>query len=179
MHCELFQDKVPRAVSNFIRLSEGTQDWRDPKTHAIHHGVPLYDGTVFHRAIPGFMIQGGDPAGTGMGEIGYTIPDEFVPGLKFDRPGRLAYANSGPNSNAAQFFITEAPQPDLDPCLTAGGCRRSNKVPQGYGYTIFGQCDAATVGMVSWIAKMGRDMETNRPIRPVVIKHITIEKPGS
>ena len=179
MRCELFQDKTPRAVANFIGLAEGTKDWADPKTKAVRHGVPLYDGTVFHRVIPGFMIQGGDPAGTGAGEIGFTIPDEFVASLKFDRPGRLAYANSGPNSSAAQFFITETPQPDLDPCLSAGGCRRGDrKVPQGTGYTIFGECDTATVGLVQWIAKMGRDMETNRPIRPVVIKHVRIERPG-
>ena len=180
LRCELFQDKVPQAVANFIGLAEGSKDWADPRTKTVRHGVPLYDGTVFHRVIPGMMIQGGDPAGTGAGDIGFKVNDEFVANLKFDRPGRLAYANSGPNTNAAQFFITEAPNPAWDPCLNAGGCRRADrKVPQGYGYTIFGQCDTSAISLVEWIAKAGRDLETDRPIRPVVIKHVTIVKPGA
>src|SRR5207302_702899 len=93
MHCELFQDKTPNSVANFIALAAGTKAWHDPKTKALRSGQPLYDGTVFHRVIPGFMIQGGDPKGTGDGDVGIKLNDEFVPHLTFDRPGRLAYAN--------------------------------------------------------------------------------------
>ena len=176
--CELYQDKAPRAVGNFINLAEGRQKWFDQKSKKIKEGVPLYDGTIFHRVIPGFMIQGGDPSGTGNGEIGYMLKDEFAPDLKFDRPGRLAYANSGPNTSASQFFITEEPYPAGDPCMNEKGCDRGgNHVPKGSGYMIFGQCDMSSVDLVKWIAKAGRDMETNRPIRPVVIKHIQIVRP--
>ncbi len=178
--CELFQDKAPRAVTNFINLAEGKQAWFDEKSKTVKKGVPLYDGTIFHRIIPGFMIQGGDPAGTGTGQIGYTLRDEFAPDLKFDRPGRLAYANGGPNSSASQFFITEAAYPDGDPCLKPKGCDRGgHHVPDGYGYMIFGQCDPASVDIVSRISHSGRDLDTNRPIRPVVIKHIRIQREES
>ncbi len=178
--CELYQDKAPRAVANFINLATGRQDWVDQKSKTVKKGVPLYDGTIFHRVIPGFMIQGGDPMGTGTGQIGYTLKDEFAPDLKFDRPGRLAYANSGPNTSASQFFITEEPYPDGDPCLNDKGCgRAAGHVPKGTGYMIFGQCDTASVNLVTFIAKAGRDMDTNRPIRPVVIKHIQIVRPDT
>ena len=176
--CELYQDKAPRAVANFINLAEGRQKWVDQKSKTVKEGVPLYDGTIFHRVIPGFMIQGGDPSGTGTGEIGYRLQDEFAPDLKFDRPGRLAYANSGPNTSASQFFITEEPYPAGDPCLSEKGCDRGGRhVPKGSGYMIFGQCDPASVNLVSLIARAGRDLETNRPIRPVVIKRIEIVRP--
>ena len=178
--CELYLDKAPRAVSNFINLAEGKQKWFDQKSKTIKDGVPLYDGTIFHRVIPGFMIQGGDPTGTGTGQIGYTLKDDLTPDLKFDRPGRLAYANSGPNSSASQFFITEAAYPDGDPCFNDKGCDRGGRhVPKGTGYMIFGQCDPASVNLVTFIAKSGRDMDTNRPIRPVVIKHVQIVQPDT
>ncbi len=90
MTCKLFPDKAPLGVANFIGLAEGTKDWTNPVSHAKKHGVPLYDGTIFHRVIPNFMIQGGDPAGTGSGEIGIAFKNEVSPDLKFDRPGRLA-----------------------------------------------------------------------------------------
>ena len=106
--CQFFQRQAPKAVANFIGLAEGTKGWTDPVTHVKHHGKPLYNGTIFHRVIPEFMIQGGDPAGTGMGDPGYQFDDEFDPNLNFDVPGRLAMANSGPNTNGSQFFITEA-----------------------------------------------------------------------
>lgn len=160
LRCTLFPDKAPIGVANFIGLAEGTKDWINPVSHARKHGVPLYDGTIFHRVIPGFMIQGGDPAGSGMGDPGYKFKNETSPDLKFDRPGRLAYANAGPDTNGSQFFITEAAYPSLNG-----------------GYTIFGQCDPASVELVKQIARMGRD-SNDRPYRPVKINHITIQKPG-
>ena len=159
--CALFPDKAPIGVANFIGLAQGTKDWTNPVSHAKKPGVPLYDGTIFHRVIPEFMIQGGDPAGTGSGEIGFEFKNETSPTLKFDRPGRLAYANAGPNTNGSQFFITEVPYPHLNG-----------------GYTIFGQCDEASVALVKQIARMGRDAN-DRPYRPVKINHITIAKAGT
>ncbi len=180
--CEIFKDKVPNAAGNFIGLAMGTKDWTDPKTAQPKHGVPLYDGTIFHRVIPEFMIQGGDPVGTGRGDPGYKINDEFGPGLKFDKPGVLAYANSGPNTNGSQFFITEVETPHLDPCSDDAGCERtsprgSRHVDKGYGYTIFGQCTPESVELVKKIAREPRDIlgGTNRPTQPVVINHIEIK----
>ena len=161
MKCVLFPDKAPIGVANFIGLANGTKDWRNPITGAKKHGVPLYDGTIFHRVIPEFMIQGGDPAGNGSGDPGYTFKDEVSPTLKFDRAGRLAYANSGPNTNGSQFFITEQ--------ALLG---RQGEMLNGH-YTIFGQCDGATVTLVKQIARMGRD-DNDRPFRPVKINHISI-----
>jgi peptidyl-prolyl cis-trans isomerase A (cyclophilin A) len=158
--CTLFPDKAPIGVANFIGLAEGTKDWISPVTHQKKHGVPLYDGTIFHRVIPDFMIQGGDPAGNGTGDPGYQFKNEVSPDLKFDRPGRLAYANAGPDTNGSQFFITEVPYPSLNG-----------------GYTIFGQCDEASVALVKQIARMGRD-SNDRPFRPVKINHITIQHAG-
>jgi peptidyl-prolyl cis-trans isomerase A (cyclophilin A) len=155
--CTLFPDKAPIGVANFIGLSDGTKDWTSPITHQKKHGVPLYDGTIFHRVIPNFMIQGGDPMGTGTGDPGYQFKNETSPDLKFDRPGRLAYANAGPDTNGSQFFITEVPYPSLNG-----------------GYTIFGQCDDASVNLVKQIARMGRD-SNDKPYKPVKINHITIE----
>ena len=178
--CTLFKDKVPTAVNNFIGLANGTKDWTDPKTGQKVHGKPLYDGTIFHRVIPDFMIQGGDPQGTGMGDPGYKVNDEYSPDLNFNQPGMLAYANSGPNTNGSQFFITEAPTPFLNPCLDENGCTLQNgrRVPKGYGYTIFGQCDPATVDVVKQIARMPRGAQ-DRPESPVVIKHIAISGAGA
>ena len=105
--CRLFDKQAPQTVANFIGLAEGTKDWTDPQTHEKEHGKPLYDGTTFHRVIPGFMAQGGDPMGNGMGDPGYYIQDEIDPSLMFDVPGRLAMANSGPNTDGSQFFVTE------------------------------------------------------------------------
>ena len=114
MHCTLFEKETPVTVENFIGLASGTKEWKNPVSHASKKGVPLYDGTIFHRVIPQFMIQGGDPAGNGSGDPGYSFKDEFVSTLRFDRPGRLAMANSGPNTNGSQFFITEVPTPHLN-----------------------------------------------------------------
>jgi peptidyl-prolyl cis-trans isomerase A (cyclophilin A) len=162
MHCTLFPKEAPIGVANFIGLSTGTKDWTSPVTHEKKHSVPLYDGTIFHRVIPEFMIQGGDPAGTGMGDPGYKFKNETSPDLTFDRPGRLAYANAGPDTNGSQFFITEVPYPSLNG-----------------GYTIFGQCDEASVELVKQIARMASDPRNNRPLRPVKIVHITITKAGA
>jgi peptidyl-prolyl cis-trans isomerase A (cyclophilin A) len=159
--CILFPDVAPLGVANFIGLAQGTKDWTSPVSHAKKHGVPLYDGTIFHRVIPDFMIQGGDPAGTGSGDIGFEFKNETSPTLKFDRPGRLAYANAGPGTNGSQFFITEVAYPSLNG-----------------GYTLFGQCDDASIALVKQIARMGRDAN-DRPYRPVKITHITITKPGA
>src|SRR5438552_83858 len=107
MTCTLFPDKAPIGVENFIGLATGTKDWKNPVSGANKHGVPLYDGTIFHRVIPEFMIQGGDPAGNGSGDPGYKFKNEVSSDLLFDQPGRLAYANAGPDTNGYQIFITE------------------------------------------------------------------------
>ena len=107
--CQFFQKQAPKAVANFVALAQGAKDWTDPHPNSPMDNKPLYDGTIFHRVIPEFMIQGGDPTGTGMGDPGYTFEDEFNPDLEFDVPGRLAMANCGPNTNGSQFFITEFP----------------------------------------------------------------------
>ena len=175
MTCTLFPDKAPMSVANFVGLARGTKDWTDPKTGHTMHGVPLYNGTIFHRVIPEFMIQGGDPLGNGTGDPGYRLKDELRPDLLYDQPGRLAYANSGPNTNGSQFFITEQAQPGLDPCFDQAGCRRGSRfVPKGTGYTIFGQCDAATVELVKKIARMPRNESNDFPNDPVKITKITI-----
>ena len=156
MTCVLFPGQAPIGVANFIGLATGTKDWKSPKG-ATEHGVPLYDGTIFHRVIAEFMIQGGDPAGDGTGDPGYKFKNEVSDDLQFDRPGRLAYANAGADTNGSQFFITEVAVPHLNG-----------------GYTIFGQCDDATVALVKEIARMATDPRNNRPFRPVKITHITI-----
>ena len=161
MTCTLFPDKAPIGVANFIGLANGSKDWTSPVTHQKKHGVPLYDGTICHRVIPEFMIQCGDPAGNGSGDPGYAFKNETSPDLKFDRPGRLAYANAGPDTNGSQFFITEVPYPSLNG-----------------GYTIFGQCDDASVALVKKIARMPRDAN-DKPNQRVVINHITIEGDSS
>ena len=155
--CTLFPDKAPVGVENFIGLASGTKDWKNPVSGATKHGVPLYDGTIFHRVIPDFMIQGGDPAGNGTGDPGYKFKNEVSADLLFDKPGRLAYANSGPGTNGSQFFITEVAVPHLNG-----------------GYTIFGQCDEASVELVKQIARMSKDPSNDKPFRPVKIIHITI-----
>lgn len=159
--CTLFPDKAPIGVANFIGLARGTKPWTNPVTGRKMHGVPLYNGTIFHRVIPEFMIQGGDPAGNGSGDPGYKFKNETSPDLTFDRPGRLAYANAGPDTNGSQFFITEVPYPSLD----------------GH-YTIFGQCDQDSVELVKKIARMPRN-GNDLPNNPVKINKITILHAGA
>jgi cyclophilin family peptidyl-prolyl cis-trans isomerase len=183
MKCELFPDKAPKAVENFIGLATGTKDWKNPSTGQMEHNHPLYDGVIFHRVIPDFMIQGGDPTGTGMGDPGYQFEDELRPDLQFDKPGRLAMANSGQNTNGSQFFITEVPLPSLNPCLDDAGCQKPwGHVPKNTGYTIFGQCDDATVALVKKIAQgpchgTVCDGNNSKPDNPVKITHIDIANP--
>ena len=157
--CTLFPDVAPIGVENFIGLASGTKDWKNPVSGATKHGVPLYDGTIFHRVIPEFMIQGGDPAGNGSGDPGYKFKNEASPNVLFDRPGRLAYANAGPGTNGSQFFITE----DVEHSQHLSGA-----------YTIFGQCDEPSVELVKQIARMARDPSNDKPFRPVKIIHISI-----
>jgi peptidyl-prolyl cis-trans isomerase A (cyclophilin A) len=158
--CKLYDTQAPVTVANFIGLAEGTKDWTDSSTLQKVHGKPFYNGTTFHRVIPGFMIQGGDKAGNGTGDPGYYFKDEFDPTLTFDEPGRLAMANSGPNTNGSQFFITEAPVEQLNG-----------------KHTIFGQCDAHSVLLVASIARVERSPE-DKPVAPVVINKITIVREG-
>jgi peptidyl-prolyl cis-trans isomerase A (cyclophilin A) len=167
MSCTLFPDKAPLGVANFIGLATGTKDWTNPVSHAKKHSVPLYDGTIFHRVIPQFMIQGGDPAGTGSGTDPVApFKNEVSSDLVFDRPGRLAYANAGPGTNTSQFFITEVAFTGQQASMLNGN------------YTIFGQCDEASVALVKQIAAMSRD-GNDRPYRPVKINHISIQKDGA
>jgi cyclophilin family peptidyl-prolyl cis-trans isomerase len=157
INCTLFPDKAPITVDNFIGLATGTKDWKNPSSGATMHHKPFYDGTVFHRVIPNFMIQGGDPLGNGTGGPGYSFRDEQSD-LTFDVPGRLAMANSGPNTNGSQFFITEVPTPHLN----------------GH-YNIFGQCDNNE--LVKQIARMATDPRNDRPFNPVKINHVKIIDP--
>ena len=158
--CKLFDKQAPKTVANFIGLAEGTRDWTDPVTHKKMRNKPLYNGTQFHRVIPEFMIQGGDPTATGMGDPGYMFEDEFDPNLNFDVPGRLAMANSGPNTNGSQFFITELPTEHLN-----------------QKHTIFGQCDDSSILVVKSIARVDRD-GNDKPTEPVILKKVTIVPEG-
>jgi peptidyl-prolyl cis-trans isomerase A (cyclophilin A) len=132
----LLPEKAPKTVENFLGLAEGTLEWADPKS-GEKVKKPLYDGTIFHRVIPEFMIQGGDPLGNGTGGPGYRFADEIGPDNRFDRPGLLAMANAGPNTNGSQFFITEVPTPHLD-----------------RGHTIFGEV-VKGLELIAKIASLG------------------------
>jgi len=163
--CQLFDKLAPIAAANFVGLADGSKDWIDATTQKKIHGQPFYNGTTFHRVIPGFMIQGGDRLGTGMGDAGYYFNNETDPSLTFDVPGRLAMANAGAGpggtgTNGSQFFVTEAPQPSLDG-----------------GYTIFGQCDEHSVLIVASIARVDRD-SNDKPNTPVTINKIYILRNG-
>jgi peptidyl-prolyl cis-trans isomerase A (cyclophilin A) len=158
--CQFYQKEEPKTVANFIGLAEGTIDWTDPATKKKQHHKPLYNGTTFHRVIPEFMIQGGDPIGDGTGDPGYAFDDEFNPDLNFDKPGKLAMANSGPNTNGSQFFITEQAQDSLN-----------------QHYSLFGQCDDPSVEVVKSIARVQRDPQ-DKPLTPVILKKVTIVREG-
>lgn len=158
--CKLFDKQAPETVANFIALAEGTKDWTDPATSKKMHHKPLYNGTTFHRVIPDFMIQGGDPMGTGTGDPGYFFKDEFDPTLNFDVPGRLAMANSGPNTNGCQFFITVVPTEHL------------NQI-----HTIFGQCDEASMPVIQSIVSVPKDGQ-DKPLTSVVLKRVSIVREG-
>jgi len=155
--CQFYEKQAPKAVANFIALAEGTKDWTDPTTKKLVHNKPYYDGTTFHRVIPEFMIQGGDPTGTGMGDPGYTFEDEIDPNLNFDQPGKLAMANSGPNTNGSQFFITVGNTDWLTGKHTIFG-----EVVEGYE-------------IVEAISKAARNRQ-DRPNKDVVVKSVKIER---
>jgi peptidyl-prolyl cis-trans isomerase A (cyclophilin A) len=155
---ELFSNHAPKTVRNFLGLADGTQEYRDPTTGAPGSG-PYYDGTIFHRVISGFMIQGGDPTGTGRGGPGYQFGDEFHSELRFDRPYLLAMANAGPGTNGSQFFITVGPTPHLN-----------------MRHTIFGEvADAESRKIVDKIATT-RTGAGDRPVQDVVIERIEVER---
>jgi len=157
--CILYEKESPITVKNFTALARGGKPWTDPKTGQKVTRA-LYTGTTFHRVIPGFMIQGGDPLGTGMGDGGLTpIPDEFSPSLTFDKPGRLAMANAGPRTGTCQFFITEVPTPHLNG-----------------KHTIFGQVVEGQ-DLVTKIANVPKDA-TDKPKTPVKIVSIKITREG-
>ncbi|MEV4758752.1 peptidylprolyl isomerase [Micromonospora sp. NPDC049559] len=155
---ELFPNHAPKTVRNFVELAEGTREYVDPRTGQPGSG-PYYDGTISHRVISGFMIQMGDPTGTGRGGPGYSFGDEFHPELRFDRPYLLAMANAGPGTNGSQFFITVSPTPHLN-----------NR------HTIFGQvADEESVKVVDAIANTPTN-PADRPLQDVVIERVEIER---
>ena len=152
----LFTDHAPKTVANFVELAEGTKEWKDPRSGS-KTTTKLYDGTVFHRVIDGFMIQGGDPLGSGRGGPGYQFADEFHPELAFNRPYLLAMANAGPNTNGSQFFITVGPTPHLN--------RK---------HTIFGEVTKGS-DVVDAIAT-APTASGDRPRTDIVINSVTIER---
>ena len=153
----LFDEEAPNTVANFVGLAEGTREWTDPRTNA-KVTTPYYDGVIFHRVIDGFMIQGGDPLGQGIGGPGYTFADEFHPRLRHNRAGMLSMANRGPNTNGGQFFITLGPTPHLDD-----------------RHAIFGE---VTDGM-DVVRRIGstKTGERDRPLNDIVIQTIRITRP--
>jgi peptidyl-prolyl cis-trans isomerase A (cyclophilin A) len=153
----LFPDHAPKTVRNFVDLAEGAREWTDPRTMRSARGR-LYDGTIFHRVIPRFMIQGGDPLGTGTGGPGYEFADEIHPDLRFDRPYLLAMANAGPGTNGSQFFITVVPTPHLNG-----------------KHTIFGEVISGS-DVVDEISKV-KTGRNDRPVQDVVLESIEIERP--
>ena len=155
----LFPDHAPKTVRNFVELAEGGREWTDPGTGQATT-QKLYDGTIFHRVIPDFMIQGGDPLGSGRGGPGYKFADEIHPDLRFDRPYLLAMANAGPGTNGSQFFITVAPTPWLNGKHTIFG-----EVVQG----------ADVVDLISRVKSGSQD----RPVEDVTVDSVTIERSAS
>lgn len=153
---DLFDDFAPKTVANFVELANGTREYLDMTTGKRATG-PFYDGTIFHRVIDGFMIQGGDPTGTGRGGPGYRFADEFYPDLTFTKPYLLAMANAGPGTNGSQFFITVAPTPHLN-----------------MRHTIFGEvADADSRKVVDEIAAVETG-PMDRPVEDVVIDRVEI-----
>ena len=154
---KLYSKDAPKTVKNFVGLSTGEREWRNPATGDLKRGVPLYSGTIFHRVIDGFMIQGGDPLGTGTGNPGYQFEDEVASGRTFDRVGLLAMANAGPGTNGSQFFITTS-----TPTYLNGK------------HTIFGEVVKGfeVVQAISKVPKAPGD----RPVQPVVIESIAISE---
>jgi peptidyl-prolyl cis-trans isomerase A (cyclophilin A) len=154
---ELYADKTPKTVANFVGLADGSKEWTHPGTKEKKKGVPYYDGIVFHRVIEGFMIQGGDPLGKGFGGPGYNFEDEFHPSLRHDVIGILSMANAGPNTNGSQFFITLGPTPHLD---------RRHSV---FGKVIDGLDVVKAIGQAKTDAQ-------DKPVTPIVMNKVTIEQ---
>jgi peptidyl-prolyl cis-trans isomerase A (cyclophilin A) len=154
--CELYEKEAPKTVGNFVGLSKGDKEWGDPKSGELVKR-PFYNGLIFHRVIPKFMIQGGCPLGMGTGGPGYKFADEFHPSLRHDRPGRLSMANSGPNTNGSQFFITTVPTPWLDNL-----------------HSIFGQV-VEGMEVLTAIEQTPRD-QRDKPVEPVVMKSATVDR---
>jgi peptidyl-prolyl cis-trans isomerase A (cyclophilin A) len=153
----LFDAETPNTVANFTGLADGSKEWTDPRS-GRKVKQPYFNGTVFHRVIDGFMIQGGDPLGQGTGGPGYTFADEFHPKLKHDKPGILSMANKGPNTNGGQFFITLAATPWLDS-----------------KHSVFGEI---TDGMdvIKKIGSTATSKPGDRPVTPITVESVTIEK---
>lgn len=152
----LFESKTPKTVANFVELAEGNREYTDPRD-GKKKKLPYYDGTIFHRVIPRFMVQAGDPTGTGTGGPGYRFEDEFHPELRHNKPGILSMANAGPRTNGSQFFITTVPTPHLDD-----------------RHSVFGEVVSGmdVVEKISAAPRDGRD----RPREDIVIKKVTIER---
>ena len=154
---KLYDKRAPRTVLNFVGLARGTQDWTDPRNNQKETSKPLYKDIIFHRVIPNFMVQGGDPTGTGRGGPGYKFEDEFHPELRHNKPGILSMANSGPGTNGSQFFITDAPTPHLDD-----------------RHSVFGEV-VEGLDLVKKIANVERNSQ-DKPLTDVVLKEVKIER---
>ena len=154
---QLFDQEAPKTVENFVGLAEGTKEWTDPRT-GKKGTAPYYNGTIFHRIIDAFMIQGGDPLGQGTGGPGYKFADEFNPKRRHNKAGILSMANSGPNTNGGQFFITLVATPWLDD-----------------KHSVFGE---VTDGMdvVNKIGKVATSKPGDRPLKPITVESVTIER---
>ncbi len=160
IHLNLFPDHAPKTVANFVGLAEGGKEYTQPNAQGTNSG-PFYDGSIFHRVIDGFMLQGGDPTGTGRGGPGYKFGDEFHPELQFSKPYLLAMANAGPGTNGSQFFITVAPTTHLN-----------------FKHTIFGEvADQASRDVVDAIGRTATG-PADRPLQDVVIKKVSINREG-
>jgi len=153
----LFEEDVPKTVANFVGLADGSKEWTDPRSGSKVK-QPYYNGTVFHRVIAGFMIQGGDPLGQGTGGPGYKFEDEFHPKLRHDKPGILSMANSGPNTNGGQFFITLAATPHLND-----------------KHSVFGEV-VEGLDVVKKIGNTQTSKPGDRPVAPITVQSVTIER---
>ena len=161
--CKLHADKAPVTVANFIGLALGEKTWKDPKSGA-ERSDPFYDGLLFHRILKDFMVQGGCPLGTGTGNPGYKFVDEFHPDLRHDKPGVLSMANSGPNTNGSQFFITHVPTPWLDD-----------------KHSVFGQCILGqdVLNEMAGVKMVGPGPRPFKPETPIVLKKLTLVRTGA
>ena len=153
----LFEDEAPKTVANFVGLADGTKEWTDPR-RGQKVTRPFYDGLIFHRVIAGFMLQGGDPLGTGTGGPGYKFADEFSPKLRHSKAGILSMANAGPNSNGSQFFVTLAATPWLDD-----------------KHSVFGEV-VEGLDVVQKIGATPTSKPSDRPLKPVTIQSVQIKK---